>query len=498
MSKIELNQIAASRDGRDITRGWLSPLMLAPVEDRILQERGGGDYRLYEDILRDDHVRAGVNQRAHGIIARPWEVQPGGKRAVDKQAADFLRETLDGLEWDRITLKMLAGVFYGFSVAEAMWVRDGRYVQLVDIKVRNRRRFGFDGNGRLRLRTFEQPMPGEIMPDRKFWAPNFGADHDDAPYGLGLAHYLYWPVWLKRNAFRFWAIYLEKFGTPTTVGKYPSGADPAEQNKLLQAAQAVQRDSAVTVPDGMVLELLEATRAGTADHAGFVAAMNEAILMICLGQTATTKGTAGALGGDGERERVKDAILKADADLLCASFNRTIATWLTQWNFPGAEPPQVWRVFGDEDLDKRVEREKGISEMSGLRPTQRHIEDTYGGEWEPAPEPAPQVDALPRAAAGAAARQDPDFAEGAVRFSPDQQAIEGMLSSLIPDATEVTAKIGADLDALIRHAKSFEDLKMLLLTAIDKDDTEMEDALLRGLVAADLHGQNMAGGDDAD
>ena len=31
--------------------------------------------------------------------------------------------------------------------------------------------------------------------------------------------------------------------------------------------------------------------------------------------------------------------MKADADLLSASFNATIAKWLTEWNFPGAAPP---------------------------------------------------------------------------------------------------------------------------------------------------------------
>lgn len=493
MSKVELQQIAASRDGRDITRGWLSPLMLAPVEDRILQERGGGDYQLYEDILRDDHVRAGVNQRAHGIIARPWEVQPGGKRAVDRAAADFLRETLEDLEWDRVTLQMLAGVFYGFSVGETLWARDGRYVRLADIKVRNRRRFGFDGEDRLRLRTLAQPMPGELLPDRKFWVANFGADHADAPYGLGLAHYLYWPVWLKRNAFRFWAIYLEKFGTPTTVGKYPSGTEQADQDKLLQAAQAVQRDAAVTIPEGMILELLEASRAGTADHAGFVAAMNEAILMICLGQTATTKGTAGALGGDGERERVKDAILKADADLLCAGFNRTIATWLTDWNFPGAEPPQVWRVFDDEDLDQRVAREKTIVDMGVAKPTLRHIQDTYGGEWEEAA-PKPPVD--PGAATtSTASMPTTDFAEPAPRFSPDQQAIENLIGAVMPDAVSATAAMGRDIDALIRKATSVEDLQALLAAYLDESGP-LDEALHQSMVAADLHGRAMVGGED--
>ena len=85
--KVEKQEIAASRDGRDIARGWLSGLQLAPVDDTILLMRGGGDYRLYDEVIRDDTVRAAVNQRVHGVISRPWQVQPGGKRAMGDPTA---------------------------------------------------------------------------------------------------------------------------------------------------------------------------------------------------------------------------------------------------------------------------------------------------------------------------------------------------------------------------------------------------------------------------
>lgn len=392
LERPENNEITTSRDGRDITRGWLSALMQAPVDDKVLIEQGGGDYRLYEDILRDDNVRAGINQRIYGVIAKPWEIIPGGKRTIDKTAADFIRAQIDSLEFDKVTLQMLHGTFYGFSIAEAVWDKSGNHIVLADIKVRNRRRFAFDGAGGLRLKTFANMQPGELMPNNKFWVTRFGADHHDAPYGLGLAHYLYWPVWLKRNVTRFWAVYLEKFGTPSAVGKYPPGTQKVEQEKLLSALRSLQRDSATVIPQGMEMELVEAMRSSAADHKQFVEVMNEAILLICLGQMATAKGTSGKLGNDASRENVKDAILKADADLLCESFNRSIVKWLVAWNFPGATPPRVYRVFDDEDLDGHAARDKTISEM-GYKPTLKYITEKYGGEWVEANPPADNPDA---------------------------------------------------------------------------------------------------------
>lgn len=62
--------------------------------------------------------------------------------------------------------------------------------------------------------------------------------------------------------------------------------------------------------------------------------MNAAILVITIGQTASTQGTPGKLGGDEEQADVRADITKADADLVCMSFNGSIARWLTESNSP--------------------------------------------------------------------------------------------------------------------------------------------------------------------
>lgn len=491
----EMREIASSNDGRDITRGWLSALMHAPVDDKILIERGGGDYQIYEEVLRDDNVRAGVNQRIYGVIAKPWEVKPGGKRAADKSAADFIRDQIAQIEYDKITLQMLHGTFYGFSVGEAMWGKDGSPRVVVDsIRVRNRRRFAFDGAGNLRLKTFNDAMPGELLPERKFWVATFGADHHDAPYGLGLAHYLYWLVWLKRNVMRFWAVYLEKFGTPTALGKYHSGATEEEQRKLLAALRAIQRDSAVVIPQNMEAALLEAMRSSAADHQDFIKQINEGILMVCLGQTATANGTSGKLGGEGEREAVKDAILRADSDMLSERFNRTIVKWLTEWNFPGATPPTVYRVFDDEDLDRRVERDEKIARM-GFKPTLKYIHETYGGEWE---EHEPQANDNPSVRANNHLPQPGgNFAEPvrANDHSPQQNnidptSIDSQTDILTAESGKAGAAILDRVRDLVDNAESLEQLRDNLLAAYgDLDGSELVNVMELAFIAADLSGR---------
>ena len=458
----EHQEIATSQDGRDITRGFLNPLTLANYDDTVLLARGG-DLRIYDEVLRDDTVRAAVNQRLHGVIARPWEVIAGGDAAQDKAAADFLRENLQALEWDLISIQMLSGVFYGFSVAEIMWALDAGKVKIAEIKVRNRRRFAFDGQGRLRLKTFANTYPGELMPEKKFWVASFGADHADAPYGLGLAHYLYWPVFLKRNAMRFWSIYLEKFATPTVVGKYPLGTAEDEQQRLLAALEAIQRDATLIMPEGMETTLLEATRTGNADHSGFITTLDKAILKVTLGQTATVEGTAGSLGAETERERVKDAILKADADLLSLSFMKSVGRWLTEWNFPNAKPPQVWRTFNNEDLDTRIVRDKALFEM-GFEPDQNYIIETYGGTWEK------------KAAAEPAAPQGKNTAEFAepAEPAPQNDFLAENEARFAETAAPIFERNLAKIESVLKNADSWEsafaELEGLYRAFLDDDE----------------------------
>ncbi|WKE67513.1 DUF935 family protein [Gallaecimonas kandeliae] len=448
-----MQEIATSLDGRDITRGFLDPLQLQASSDQILQLRSNGDYEIYRQVLRDDQVKGVWSQRQLAITSKEWTVTPGGKTRKDQAAADFIREQVAQVGFDRVTGLMLFGVFYGFAVAEAMWGRDGRFVTLDEIKVRDRQRFGFDGAGRLRLKTFGQPN-GELLPERKFWAFNTGADHDDEPYGLGLAHWLYWPVLFKRSGIKFWLIFLEKFGQPTAKGTYDSNATPAEKQRLLQALSAITTDSGIIVPQGMQIELMEAARSGSADYVALVDRMDRAIAKVVMGQVASSEGTPGRLGNDKLQGEVREDLIKADADLICESFNRSIVRWLVEWNFPGAALPSVYRkVSQDEDLGERATRDKTIFDM-GFKPTLGYIQDNYGEGWQ---EKAPIAPPPPNPGQALLGAPSASFAES--QAQPPTQ--------MLPQAEKaLAAPVGAWLDqvrTLVGQVQSLEELRTKLL-----------------------------------
>ncbi|MGH3802458.1 MAG: DUF935 domain-containing protein [Stenotrophomonas sp.] len=488
-------EIATTADGIDITRGYTGPLLL-PF-DSVLRNRGGYDLQIYEQVLSDPEVKTTFGSRQDSVVACEWQVEPGGDKRIDRVAADYLREQLHNVGWDNVTRKMLFGVFYGYAPAEILYKVDGSRIGLEAIKVRNRRRFRFGKEGDLRLLTQSQMAEGVPASAPYFWNYCCGADHDDEPYGLGLAHWLYWPVLFKRNGLKFWLIFLEKFGMPTAVGKYEAEATDAERNKLLQATRAIQTDSGIIMPKGMELMLLEAGRSGTADYKAMQDYMDATIQKVVLGQTASTQGTPGKLGNDQLQREVRADIIKADADLVCESFTRGPARWLTEWNFPGAAIPRVFRVTEEsEDLDAMASRDEKLLRL-GYRPKQVYIEQTYGPNYEtvqPPAEPASPPTAL----------DGPQFADAGhavvallrrhypASFADGNRASLDPSSPLARQLDRRLAAVGGGWVDLVRNlvnqAESLEDLRDRLFElqpdiALDDYAAVMADAMTAATLA---------------
>jgi phage gp29-like protein len=459
--------------------------------DTILSSKGGGDFTVYREVFRDDTVKATFQQRQLAVVSADWYVEPGGEDAASKAAADALTEDLSQVNWDEATSQMLFGVFYGYAVAEIMWgLRDGRVV-FDKIKVRDRARFRWGIDETLYLRTELGTL--EPMPASKFWTLDSGADHGDNPYGLGLGHWLYWPVYFKRSDIKFWLIFLEKFGMPTATGTLPLGQsqDPEARKKLLAALRAISTETAVVIPEGAEVALLEAARTGAASYEDMKTAMDAAIAKIVLSQVMTTEAVGGQYKAD-IQGGVRDHVVKADADLVCESFNRGPVWWWTQYNFPGAKPPRVYRKTDpEEDLGERATRDKAISEL-GYEPTEQYIKETYGDGWVKKKEPV-----IPASAPGFQMPDpnSPEFAELAMISAlkaghrADQTAIVDAAHQF---ASQYESILGKRVEQLVEYAEASGDYETfrahLIEMLAEAPGREMVQPVERGSVFSRLMG----------
>lgn len=454
---VPMGEAAASNDARDITLGFFGNMR--QMQDSILAARGGG-LEIYEEVLRDWQCYPTFQQRRRAVVSKEWGVEPGAKDKASVMAAESLKAQLEAIGFDNATDKMLFGIWYGYAAGECMWARDGSEVIIDRIKVRKARRFRYDMEGHLRLLTRANSIDGEVMPDRKFWTFCTGADNDDDPYGIGLGHYCYWPVWLKKNGYRFWAMLLDKFGAPTGVGKFPAGASKEDQAKLLGAISAIQSSSGIIIPEEMMIELLEASRSGSVGNEGFVDRMDAAIAKVVLSQTMTTDNGASRAQGQ-VHEGVKEEVVKGDADLVCSSFNQGPSKWLTDWNYPGAVPPKVWRkIEPPEDLDKLADRDSKIYQM-GFEPSEEYVKETYGEGWtKRQAAPAPVLPGLP---GNPLPKNDPAKPASSASFAEPQTA-----SAVRQLAEQADMIAGHSVDALI------DDIRQMLETSRTMQEFEQQ------------------------
>jgi hypothetical protein len=375
--------------------------MLAINEDTVLKQEGEQSLRLFDALLDDDVAMSTFQQRRLAVVSRDWEVEPGDdKDPRSVKAADDFRAMLKAVGFDRVTNLLLFASWYGYGVAEGIYTtkqHDGRLIYWIDdIVVPDRKWFGFTLEGELRFIGNLATIAGEEVPPNKFLTIRTGGTHDFSFYGLGLAHWIYWPVWFKRASMRFWALYLEKLSQPTVVGEYDeTQGEPAKQ-KMLATLADIGRSSAVVVPKGLAeaINLLEAQRNGVsgATYKDFVTENNEAIMRVVLGQPGTSKATPQGVGS-GQSEvhaDVKAEIVKADSDLICEGINGTFAKWLTRWNHgEDVAPPRVFRVLDDaEDLNTVATRDATLDGI-GIKRTDESVAEVYGEGYERVEEPKP-------------------------------------------------------------------------------------------------------------
>lgn len=471
----------SSGDGNRATAAHVA--RLATPGDRILTGRGGGDLRIYEEIASDAKVKAAFEQRRNAVIAKEWRVEPGGDRRIDKRAADHFEAQLNHIGFDRLTDKMLWGVWYGYSAAEILWeVRDG-LLSWESIKVRNRRKFRFNQAGELRRFSMKDPVNGEPALPPYFWHFATGADNDDEPYGLGLAHFCYWYVLFKRQGIGFWLRFLEKFASPTVVGEFPIGATDAEKNILLAAARAITQDSAAIFPQGMPVKFLEAARSGTADYKVLHDTMNAAIEQVIIGQTAGSSGTPGKLGNDELQGDVRMDIIKADADLVCESLNLGPARWLTEHNFEGAAVPRVYRIIEEaEDANDLADRDTKVMAL-GYAPSLEYVHETYGPHWNPKAKGADGTATDPEA---------PEFNEVqqvTIRRADAQARLDAIIAGADAQAGEWRDFMEPRINELLRLLDEGGDLKDFRERVIEFSDQDPDSKLVEALARAGFGAQ---------
>ncbi len=376
--------------------GWLG---IRPNRDPLLSYQQpdaayAWPYGLFEEALdKDAHLSALVGQRKAAVLGWERSVVPADDSAAAAETARFVERALGqigseprrggdgGFEHD--LAELLDAIPYGLSLSEIIWRRgeDGALLPAALLS-RHPRRFVFDSDGRPRLLTAAEPVRGEALPERKFlvFAP-YGR-HEN-PYGLPQLRSVWWLAWFKRQVLRFWVMYLEKYGSPTAVLRHPLGATTAEKRAYRRIIGSIQQETGLVVPEGVELQLLEATRGGggAGSYRELVELSNREMSKALLGQTLTAESDGrGSYALGRVHEAVRADIVRQDAQALMALVNTQLVRWIVDLNLPaGRRSYPRWQLSppADGDLKLQLEIDRFFAEQ-GLALDQAELYSRYG------------------------------------------------------------------------------------------------------------------------
>lgn len=389
--------------------------MYLPNPDPVLKALGR-DIKVYEELRSDAHVGGCVRRRKAAVKALEWGLD---RDKAQSRVAKSVESIFADLDLSRIITEMLDAVLYGYQPMEVMWGKVGSYIVPVDLVGKPADWFRYDPENRLRLRTKQSPLHGELLPERKFLVPRQDPSYNN-PYGFADLSMCFWPTTFKKGGLKFWVQFTEKYGAPWVIGKHPRSTPDSETDKFLDQLEAMVQDAVAVIPDDSSVEIKEAAgKTGSADvYERMLHFCRSEVSIALLGQNQTTEANSNKASAQAGLEVTRD-IRDGDKTIVQEAFN-TLIRWVCELNFnDGARP--VYELWEQQEVDKVLaERDEKLTQ-AGAKFTPQYFKRAYDLQDGDLNEAA-------TSATGAAAPAD--FAESVEM--PDQDALDAALDAL-PD-----------------------------------------------------------------
>lgn len=464
-----------------------------------MRDAAEGDHTAYLTLAeemeeRDGHYASVLGTRKRAVSGLPVVVEAASDAPKDVQLADEIR-ALFGRGTKGMMEHCLDALGKGFAVVEIIWDRSSTPWKPARYAWRDPRFFQFDQESRteIRLRDEADMMNGIPLEPYKFirHVPQLKSG---IPIRGGLARVVAWSWMFKSFGIKDWMAFAEVFGMPLRVGKYRPGEPQANIDVLKAAVANLGIDAAAVIPEGMQIEFQELANstAGADLFERMANWMDSQVSKAVLGQTMTADNGSSRSQAEVHNEVRKD-LRDADADQLAEALERDLVIpYIVLNHGPQKAYPKVC-LREPESADVTVLSDALAKLVPlGLRVEASEVRDKLGFS-----DPAKDAECLqPQSAAAPQFAPALNRAKARAQFTPDQQALEDLVAGIVPEGAAALKLDGQEIDELIRQARSFDELRVMLAEYMERDADPLEDSVQRALVAADMWGRKQAGGED--
>lgn len=308
---------------RGLTPSKLAALLVAAEQGDIIAQ-----YELFEDMEeRDGHILAEMTKRRRAVASLPRQIlPPPNPTPQEEKATERVREIFESIdELDVALFDLSDAIGKGFACLEFEWGKiDGDWIQKT-ITHRPQSWFQLYRGYRQEIRLRDSSPDGATL-NPFGWAVHTHKARSGYLERANLFRALVWPYLFKNYSVGDLAEFLEIYGIPLRLGKFPPGASDKEKATLLRALVEIGHNAAGIVPNGMQLELHAAAEG---DPKAFELMMDwceRTESKVILGATLTTQADRGsntnALGN--VHAEVKRELRDSDALSFAATVTRDI------------------------------------------------------------------------------------------------------------------------------------------------------------------------------
>ncbi|MCL2876915.1 MAG: DUF935 domain-containing protein, partial [Betaproteobacteria bacterium] len=305
---------------------------------------------------------------------------------------------------------------------------------------------------------------------------------------------LAWTFAYKQYNVRDMQRFLEVYGLPLRLGKYPAGMGDKDRDALLRAVRNIGHDGAGVIPATMDIQFIEAQRSGTVtDFLSAVEYWERKQSIAILGGTLTSqadgKTSTNALGE--VHDHVRREIMLHDIRQIEPSITRQLLRPICLVNgiFPENRLPTFAYL-----TEETVDQEKMVSVLAKAVEIGMEIDLGWAHRAMQIPRAAEGDEILKKAAAGSQGWGGP-YADLKRQAALSRQNCQPDPASLSVDrlVADTNADIGAwlgKMEAMLEAAGSLEEFREMLLAAFPElDDSGVAEKLTNAFAALDLHGR---------
>jgi len=247
----------------------LTPARLAAIFIEAEQGNMIAQAELFQDMReKDTHIGAELSKREMAVKKLDWELRPPrDATASEKKNTKILQDLItDELDIGNLRMDALDAIGHGYSCIELGWGRTGQGLWFPN-QVEHRPPTWFtcppDQRNTLHLRDSGSSYGVPLQPFG--WIPHFHKSRAGYIARTGLFRSLAWPYLYTNYSVRDLAEFLEIYGLPIRIGKYPAGASEPEKRDLLRSVLSIGHNAAGIIPETMQLELAQVMASGNAE-----------------------------------------------------------------------------------------------------------------------------------------------------------------------------------------------------------------------------------------